>query len=123
MSYAAKRIRHLMGKAIHSHNMIRDGEHVLVGVSGGKDSLALLWLLRERLKRVPISYEITAVHVDLGFGVDTAGPMEEFFKTHGFSYKIVKTDIGLKAHGPENRENPCFLCSRLRKKCLFELAR
>jgi len=122
MGYAAKRIRHLVGKAIHSHNMIRDSEHVLVAVSGGKDSLALLWLLRERLKRIRISYEITAVHVDLGFGVDTGSAMEEFFKTHGFQYKIVRTKIGPKAHGPENRENPCFLCSRLRKKVLFELA-
>ena len=122
MSYAAKRIRHLLGKAIHIHNMITDGEHVMVAVSGGKDSLALLWLLRERLKRIPISYELTAVHVDLGFGADTASPMEEFFKTHGFSYKIVRTKIGPKAHGPENRENPCFLCSRLRKKTLFEVA-
>ncbi len=122
MTYAAKRIRHLVGKAIHMHNMIEDGEHVLVGVSGGKDSLTLLWLLRERLKRIPISYDITAVHVDLGFGVDTAGPIEEFLKAQGFPYRIIRTQIGPTAHGPENRENPCFLCSRLRKKVLFELA-
>ncbi len=122
MSYAAKRIRHLVGKAIHSHDMIGDGDHVLVAVSGGKDSIAMLWLLRERLRRIPISYNITAVHVDLGFGPDTAGAMEKFFKDYGFSYRIIKTEIGPQAHGPQNLENPCFLCSRLRKKVLFELA-
>jgi len=111
-----------MGKAIHTREMISEGDHVLVAVSGGKDSLSLLWLLRERLKRVPIEYGIIAVHVDVGFGADSAERMKSFFTEHGFDYRIVRTDIGPKAHGPENRENPCFLCSRLRRKILFELA-
>jgi len=111
-----------MGKAIHDRRMIRDGDHVLVAVSGGKDSLALLWLLRERLKRIPIQYRITAVHVDPGFGANSAERMEAFFAAHGFDFRILKSDIGPVAHGPENRENPCFLCSRLRRKMLFQLA-
>ncbi len=111
-----------MGKAIHTREMISEGDHVLVAVSGGKDSLSLLWLLRERLKRVPIEYGIIAVHVDVGFGSDSAERMKSFFTEYGFDYRIVRTDIGPKAHGPENRENPCFLCSRLRRKILFELA-
>jgi len=122
LSFAAKEIRRLMGKAIHTREMISEGDHVLVAVSGGKDSLSLLWLLRERLKRVPIEYGIIAVHVDVGFGSDSAERMKSFFTEHGFDYRIVRTDIGPKAHGPENRENPCFLCSRLRRKILFELA-
>ncbi|NQU14113.1 MAG: tRNA 2-thiocytidine(32) synthetase TtcA, partial [Desulfobacteraceae bacterium] len=102
--------------------MIRDGDHVLVAVSGGKDSLSLLWLLRERIRRIPIEYKITAVHVDPGFGANSADRMESFFSRHGFQYKVLETNIGPTAHGPENRENPCFLCSRLRRKLLFELA-
>lgn len=102
--------------------MIEDGDHVLVGVSGGKDSLALLWLLRERLKRIPMTYRMTAVHVDPGFGADSASRMREFFSANGFEYRVITGDFGPRAHGPENRENPCFLCSRLRRKCLFELA-
>lgn len=112
-----------MGKAIHAHEMIRDGDHVLAAVSGGKDSMALLWMLRERLHWVPIQYRITAVHVDPGFGTDSAGEMERFFLSEGFEYRIIRSSIGPKAHSPENRENPCFLCSRLRRKLLFELAR
>ena len=111
-----------MGKAIHNRKMIRDGDHVMVAVSGGKDSLALLWLLRERIKRIPIEYKLTAVHVDPGFGADSATAMESYFSEHGFEYRIIKTDIGPRAHGPENRENPCFMCSRLRRKLLFEKA-
>jgi tRNA 2-thiocytidine biosynthesis protein TtcA len=123
LSYLPKELKRLMGKAIYSHQMIRDGDHVMVAVSGGKDSLALLWLLRERIKRLPIKYRITAVHVDPGFGANSAGQMTSFFEHHGFEYRVIKGDMGPRAHGPENRENPCFLCSRLRRKTLFELAR
>ncbi len=99
-----------------------DGDHVMVAVSGGKDSYALLWLLRERIGRIPIQYKLTAVHVDPGFGTDSAEKMESFFNGHGFDYKVIQSDIGPRAHGPENGENPCFLCSRLRRKHLFETA-
>ena len=120
MGFAAKEIRRLTGKAIHSRMMIRDGDHVLVAISGGKDSLALLWLLRERLARIPIKYKVTAVHVDPGFGGNSAARIESFFQEHGFEYRIIKTDIGPRAHSPENLENPCFLCSHQRRKLLFE---
>jgi len=122
LGFAAKEMKRLMGKAIHTHQMIRDGDHVLVAVSGGKDSLSLLWLLKERLQRIPIHYQITAVHVDPGFGGESAGRMTSFFSTHGFEHRVIKTQIGPKAHSPDNRENPCFLCSRLRRKILFDLA-
>jgi len=122
LSYIAKELKRLVGKAIHSREMIRDGDHVMVAVSGGKDSLALLWLLRERIKHIPIDYRITAVHMDLGFGGESAGQMESFFMTHGFEYRIIGTDIGPRAHSKENLENPCFLCARLRRKRLFQLA-
>jgi len=122
LGFVAKEMKRLMGKAIHTRDMIRDGDHVMVAVSGGKDSLALLWLLRERIKRIPIDYKLTAVHVDPGFGADSAGQMKSHFLEHGFEYRIIKTDIGPRAHGPENRENPCFMCSRLRRKLLFEMA-
>jgi len=122
VSYVAKEIRRLTGKAIHTKDMIRDGDHVLVAVSGGKDSLALLWLLKERVKRVSIDYRITAVHVDPGFGANSADQMTSFFLEHGFEFRVIESDIGPKAHGPQNRENPCFLCSRLRRKLLFQTA-
>lgn len=122
MGFAAKEIKRLTGKAIHHQKMVRDGDHVLVAVSGGKDSLVLLRVLRERLKRIPITYGITAVHVDPGFGGNSAREMEAFFSSNGFDHRIIESDIGPRAHGPENRENPCFLCSRMRRKLLFELA-
>ncbi|RJR41605.1 MAG: tRNA 2-thiocytidine(32) synthetase TtcA [Desulfobacteraceae bacterium] len=103
--------------------MIHEGDHVLVAVSGGLDSLSLLWLLRERQKKIPIRFRMTAAHVDPGFGKDSADRVEAFFLEHGFDYRMIRSDFGPRAHGKDNRENPCFLCSRLRRKALFELAR
>ncbi len=111
-----------MGKAIHRYGLIQDGDRILVGVSGGKDSLTLIHLLQERRKRVPIHYELIPVHIDLGFSSEQAEVLKNFFETQGLSYHIEFTDIGRKANGPENRENPCFLCSWERRKCLFHLA-
>ncbi len=122
MSYAAREMRRLMGKAIHQCRMIEDGDRILVAVSGGQDSVSLLWLLRDRLKRIPITYDLVAVYVELGFSDDTRSKLEHFLTTNGFNFSIIETEFGLLAHGTENRENPCFLCSRLRRKAIFEKA-
>ncbi len=112
----------MTGKAIHRFNLIENGDRILVGVSGGKDSLALLHLLSERQKRVPTKYDLVAVHIDLGFGPERARILKDFFEAGGFTYHIESTEIGKKAHSSENRENPCFLCSWERRKQLFHQA-
>lgn len=121
MAYSEKEIRSLVGKAIHRYGLIQDGDRILVGVSGGKDSLTLLHLLKERLKRVPIKYELRAVHIDLGFGSERAETLRNYFEREGLSYHIEFTDIGRRANSSENRENPCFLCAWERRKKLFQL--
>ena len=123
MGRVNKEMTRLLGKALHGRDMIRDGDHVMAAVSGGKDSLSLLWLLQERSKRVPISYRITSVHVDPGFGARSGERMEAFFSAHGLDYRIIRSDFGPLAHSAANKENPCFLCSRMRRKTLFALAR
>jgi tRNA 2-thiocytidine biosynthesis protein TtcA len=117
-----KEIRSLMGKAIHRYGLIQDGDRILVGVSGGKDSLSLLHLLHERRKRVRITYELIPVHIDMGFGSGRQESLREFFETRGLSYYIEDTQIGKLAHSRENRENPCFLCSWERRKLIFRTA-
>jgi len=111
-----------MGKALHSYEMIADGDRIVVGVSGGADSLTLMWMLTERLKRVPINYDLFAVYIDPGYEGSFGESLEWYGQKAGFCIRVETTDDGLVAHSPENRENPCFLCSRLRRKRLFEIA-
>jgi tRNA 2-thiocytidine biosynthesis protein TtcA len=102
--------------------MISDGDRILVGLSGGKDSFTLLWVLNERLKRIPINYTLYSVHIDLGFDRKLSESLSEYCSRIGLELRVEHTDYGIFAHSSENRENPCFLCSRLRRKRLFEIA-
>ena len=121
-SYAYKVIKRNVGKALHQYAMISHGDRILVGLSGGKDSFILMWILNERLKRIPINYELYSVHVDLGFEGGFSKSLVEYCRQIGFEPRVEHTDYGVLAHSSENRENPCFLCSRLRRKRLFEIA-
>ena len=117
-----KALNRAMGKALHRHEMIADGDRIVVGVSGGADSLTLLWMLSERLKRVPITYELFAVYIDPGYEGSFGESLEWYGTKLGVPIRVDYTDYGPYAHSPANRENPCFLCSRLRRKRLFEIA-
>ncbi|MFP4444713.1 MAG: ATP-binding protein [Desulfosudaceae bacterium] len=117
-----KRINQAIGKAIHRYDMIADGDRICVGVSGGKDSLTLLWFLQERLARIPIHYALFPCYVDPGFSNGFATPLADYCRQQGWPLRVEDSDCGPVAHSSSNRENPCFLCSRLRRKRLFEVA-
>jgi tRNA 2-thiocytidine biosynthesis protein TtcA len=124
MSFAVKEFTRLAGKALHTFDMIQDLDRVLVGLSGGKDSLALLMFLKDRLPRVPIDYHLVAVHLDMGY--ERPGDRDrlaDFVESLGVEKHFEITEYAPLAHGESNKENPCFLCSRWRRKRLFELAR
>jgi tRNA 2-thiocytidine biosynthesis protein TtcA len=122
LSTADKRIQGLVGKAIREYDMIEAGDRLAVAVSGGKDSMALLYMLKERLKWIPIQYQLLAVHLDMGFKGASPLEMGKFCQDIEVPFYFEKTDYGIKAHGPENKENPCFLCAWLRRKHLFRLS-
>jgi len=111
-----------VGKALHRYDMISDGDRIVVGVSGGKDSLTLMYVLSERQARIPVKYELFAVHIDPGFEGGFSEPLKNYCKQQGFTLRVEYTDYGVVGHSSVNRENPCFLCSRLRRKRLFEIA-
>ena len=102
--------------------MISDGDRVLVGLSGGMDSLTLMWTLSERLQRVRVNYELFAVYLDPGFECGIGEQLKEYCKSAGYRFTLEHTDFGIKAHSDENRENPCFLCAWERRKRLFSIA-
>ncbi|MFC1798670.1 ATP-binding protein [Thermodesulfobacteriota bacterium] len=121
-SYTYKALNRAVGKAIHRYDMISDGDRIAIGVSGGKDSLTLLHVLKERQARVPISYKFRAIYVDPGFEDGFGKALESYCRDINVPLRVEYTDYGIQGHSPENLENPCFLCSRLRRKRLFEIA-
>lgn len=123
LTTADKKVQGLLGKAIRDYDMIHDGDRLAVAVSGGKDSMALLFMLKERLKWVPIRYDLFAVHLDMGFKGTQPQRIEAACREMGVPFYFESTDYGIKAHSPENKENPCFLCSWLRRKHLFQLSK
>ncbi len=122
-SHIYKVLNRDVGKALHRYNMISDGDRIVVGLSGGKDSLTLLWILSERLSRIPIHYELFPVYIDPGFEKSFSKPLKRYCDQAGYPLRVEYTDYGILGHSSENRENPCFLCARLRRKRLFEIAK
>lgn len=110
-------------KAVLDFNMIEEGDRVLIGVSGGADSLALLDLLDSKMIFVP-RFSFIAVNIDMGFdpSYQAYDGLEKYFQENNYRYIMEKTDIGVLSHSDYNKKNPCFLCSRLRRKRIFEIA-
>jgi len=102
--------------------MISDGDRIAVGLSGGQDSLSLLTLLKDLRARAPIRFELFGIHIDPGFPGSFSAALERYCAVKNDFLRVEHTDFGLLAHSPQNRENPCFLCSRLRRKRLFEIS-
>lgn len=108
-----------VGKATTDYDMLRDGDKIAVAVSGGKDSLTMLEVLKDRQKFVPIKYELLAVHVDMGYPCQHPKILAKYFESKGINYHIEKIDI-LK--GKTRKDITCFWCSWNRRKALFTVA-
>ncbi|MEJ2428900.1 MAG: ATP-binding protein [Deltaproteobacteria bacterium] len=121
--FAEKKVRRLVGRAVQRYGLIRAEDRILVAVSGGVDSTSLLWLLHSRLNRIPIGYKLFAVHVDLGFEGEDYTPVQRWIESLKVPHRIINSDFGPRAHSAENSENPCFLCSRLRRTVFFKEAK
>jgi tRNA 2-thiocytidine biosynthesis protein TtcA len=122
MAYLEREIRRLVGQAIHHYRLIEDGDCILVALSGGKDSVVMLNLLHGRRARVPIHYELKVITIDLGYEGSNFESLQAYTRDLGYDLVLKKTQIGPLAQSDENRENPCFLCARLRRKVFFEAA-
>ena len=118
----ARKINKTIGQAIHHYKMISHNDKIAIAISGGYDSLTLLWFLVNRLPRIPIHHELLCIHVDPGFDGGFSTLLKQYVQSLNTEIQIVYTNIGPISHGIENRENPCFLCSRLRRKHIFDIA-
>jgi tRNA 2-thiocytidine biosynthesis protein TtcA len=115
---------HGLGQAVCDWTMINHNDRIMVGVSGGRDSLILLHLLHALKQKSPKAFDLIPVHVDPGFEAGFSSRLTAYINTqYQQALQVEKTDFGIVAHANENQKSPCFLCSRLRRKRLFELAK
>lgn len=115
-----------MRRAIGDYKMIKDGDHIAVGVSGGKDSLTLLAALKAYQRFSPENFKLSAITVDLGFkGTDQneVQALVDYCKQIDVPYYIVKTDIGEILFDVRKESNPCSLCSKMRRGALNNKAK
>lgn len=110
-----------MRKAIDDYAMIREGDRVAVGLSGGKDSLALLTALSVYSRFSPVKFDLAAINVDMGFKDSSEEEREALLKyveELGVPYYVEKTDIAEIIFDVRKESNPCSLCSKMRRGTL-----
>ena len=111
-----------MRAAMQKYEMINEGDKIAVGVSGGKDSLALLSALAEMRRFYPKKYEVVAITVDMGFEGGDFSPLVDFCAELNVPYVIEKTDIAKIIFDVRKESNPCSLCAKMRRGSLHKAA-
>ena len=115
-----QRLLSLTRKAVDDYSQIDEGDSIAVGISGGKDSLTLLYALSELRRFYPNRYELSAITVDLGLpGSDTEG-IRRLCEKLNVPYTVEKTDIYRIVFEERKESNPCSLCAKMRKGSLNE---
>lgn len=117
-----KRLDRQVKRAIFDYDLIADGDHILVGLSGGKDSLALVELLGRRMRIFSPRFTLTAVHIGME-NVPYKADLD-YLSQHAAAYNI-PFEYRTTSFDPttDRRKSPCFLCSWSRRKALFALAK
>ena len=117
------RVAKKVTRAIKDHDLIEDGDRIMVGLSGGKDSWALIQILDVLQKRAPIDFSIVAVNIDSGYEGYEHHKLTETCAARGWELHVEHTSIGETIEDIlDTSETPCSLCARLRRGALYRLA-
>lgn len=114
-----RHLRHRVGSAIREFSMIREGDRLLVGLSGGKDSLTLLHVLRDAQRRSPVKFELSAATVDPQTPEYCPQPLVPYLKTLGIPYHMLSYPIIELAKTHMQKESICAFCSRMKRGLLY----
>ena len=110
-------------KAIDEYSMIKDGDKIAVGISGGKDSLTLLYALQGLRRFYPARFDIEAITVSAGIDGMDFTPVQELCNELNVNYTIINTDIYDIVYNIRKETNPCALCAKLRKGAFNDKAK
>ena len=105
----------LTRQAIDDYQMIEEGDRIAIGISGGKDSLTLLYAMQGLQKFYPKRFELEAVTVDLGYPGFDLEPIRQLCQKLQVPYNVIPTQIGKIVFEERQESNPCALCAKLRK--------
>lgn len=105
-------------KAIDDYHMIQENDSIAIGISGGKDSLTLLYALAGLREFYPVHYSLTAVTVDLGYPDFDLTEIRKLCQELAVPYHIIPTQIGTIIEKQNKKNSPCSLCAKLRKGAL-----
>lgn len=112
----------LIRQAVDRYNMIAEGDKIAVGVSGGKDSLTLLYALKKLSQFYPKHFTVCAICVDLGYDNTDFTGIDEFCRNLDVPLTLISTQIGKIVMEERKESNPCSLCAKLRKGALVDEA-
>lgn len=114
-----------MRAAMEKYEMIQKGDRIAVGLSGGKDSVALLAALAQMRRFYPHSYELVAISLDMGFNEGGAdfSHMEKLCRDLGVEYHIRRSSLAQVIFENRKEKNPCSLCAKMRRGILHDLTK
>lgn len=117
-----RKILGALRRADERFGLIEEGDNIAVALSGGRDSMVLLYALSLYGRFKKKNYDLCAVTVDLGFGNYNTQLIAEYAASLGVSLDIIKTDIAQIVFDIRQEKNPCALCAKMRKGALYERA-